>query len=291
MSFWIGMFHRKTTRTTNTRKSLRTVIFSRRMSPSASVTIEAAMVMPLFLFFFCNILMMFDMLRMQCNLEAALHQTGNRICLGIYEERNLTSGESAVESIGSAIYAGMAVREYLKNESDVPFCVTNGADGVSLLQSQVCVHGDQVDLLASYQVHPMFAVPGFTDFALEQRYFGHAWTGYDISGGHEEAAEKERYVFVTEEGSVYHTDIRCSYLNPSIRCVSLQDVQSLRSKDRSKYYACDCCKGITRGNVYITDYGVRYHASITCPGLKRTIYTVPLSQVEGILPPCSRCGF
>lgn len=44
-----------------------------------SMTVEAALVLPLFIFFFANILFFFEMIRLQSNMLAALHQTGTEI--------------------------------------------------------------------------------------------------------------------------------------------------------------------------------------------------------------------
>ena len=41
--------------------------------------------------------------------------------------------------------------------------------------------------------------------------------------------------------------------------------------------------------IYITSQGNRYHTQLNCSGLKRTIYTVPLSQTGG-RGRCSKCG-
>ena len=39
---------------------------------------------------------------------------------------------------------------------------------------------------------------------------------------------------------------------------------------------------ISLKNVYITDYGIEYHASLKCPDLKRIIHVSRLSDVKGM---------
>ena len=70
----------------------------------------------------------------------------------------------------------------------------------------------------------------------------------------------------------------------------MQGIDKLRNNDGSKYYPCEYCAGkIAAGDVFITDYGNRYHGKVDCAGLKRKIYTIPISEV-GARRPCSDCG-
>ena len=159
-----------------------------------------------------------------------------------------------------------------------------------MLSSKIMNGNDIIDIVIDYRVHPVISLIGFKSFLVESRYYGHAWTGYDISGGREAGETTEELVYVTEHGSVYHRDIGCKYLCPSVRNVPYNQVGKLRNKDRSKYYPCqDCGSGVSGGNVFITDYGERYHSRVDCPGLKRNIYTIPISEVGGKAP-CSGCG-
>ena len=278
--------------------SLRARRCTKRMSSAASVTVEAAMALPLFIFFFANILALFNILAMECNVEAALHQTGTHIAvyaadLELAKEAmggNTGEGNAAV-TIPGMFYAAEQVREYLGKDRLSRSCVTDGASGITFWKSRIMAGDDLVDLVASYKVHPTVQIIGFRDFSMESRYFGHAWTGYEIGSIQNRNSETgEQMVFITENGTVYHTDSQCTYLKLSIRPVLQSETEQLRSTDGNRYYPCEECGGRSEnGMVYVTDYGNRYHNSLQCPGLKRTISVIPISEVGGRLP-CSKCG-
>lgn len=86
-----------------------------------------------------------------------------------------------------------------------------------------------------------------------------------------------------------HLSKNCSYLKLSIQGVDKDIVGELRNKDGSIYYACDDCGNRDSSRVFVTDYGNRYHTTLQCSGLKRTIYLVPISQAQGRTP-CSKCN-
>ena len=50
-----------------------------------------------------------------------------------------------------------------------------------------------------------------------------------------------------------------------------------------------CGKKVSGMGVYITNYGSKYHMSMSCGGLKRKIYAVPISETAG-KGACSKCG-
>ncbi|MDE6937540.1 MAG: pilus assembly protein, partial [Lachnospiraceae bacterium] len=112
------------------------------------------------------------------------------------------------------------------------------------------------------------------------------WSGYEKEGF---LTDDEETVYITETGLVYHRDYHCTHLELSIRMVSSAELESLRNNSGGRYYPCGQCVRLGKNGVYITNTGDRYHSSLSCSGLKRTIYAVPVSEAVGRRA-CSRCG-
>ena len=101
---------------------------------------------------------------------------------------------------------------------------------------------------------------------------------------------EEETVYVTETGMVYHRDYHCTYLELSIQMVPASALDGLRNESQESITpAAAACTGKAHGLVYVTDYGEKYHSSLNCSGLKRTVYAVPLSEAVG-KGACSKCG-
>ena len=258
-----------------------------------SMTLEAAFALPFFLFAVINILYAVNIIGTQSRINAALHQTGNKMAFAGYVY-DRTVGSAIPESVAGVamtqLYARGQILEYIGRSDLDHSCVTDGAAGVSLAGSTVMGEGDIIDLRVSYRVKPLISVMGFDGFAMSQRYYGKAWTGYDVAQHVSDLSQEDPMVYITKTGTVYHIDRNCTYLNPSVESVAATAVDDMRNQAGGKYYSCEICGGSKiQGQVYITRQGSSYHSQINCSGLKRTIYTVPLSQVGG-RGRCSKCG-
>lgn len=258
-----------------------------------SMTLEAAFALPFFLFAVLNILFVVSIIGTQSRISAAMHQVGNKMAFAGYVYEN-TVGDMVPDGLsGVAVTEGYArgqIVEYVGRSYLESSCVKGGAGGLSFAGSSVMGAEDVIDLNLSYRVRPFAGLMGFEGLSLSQRYYGRAWTGYDAARSVSGEAEEDPMVYITKTGTVYHMDRNCTYLNPKIETVAAQSVSDRRNESGAKYAPCGSCGTGGSGNcVYITKHGSSYHKRLNCPGLKRTIYTVPLSET-GARGRCSKCG-
>lgn len=265
-------------------------IFSRKRG---SMTLEAAFALPFFLFAVLNILFAVNIIGTQSRISAALHQVGNKLAFAGYAYEN-TVGDILPDGLSGVIategYARGQIVEYVGRSYLENSCVKGGAGGLSFAGSSVMGAEDMIDLKISYRVRTFVEIMGFDGFSMSQRYYGRAWTGYDAAGAVSAGTEEDPMVYITKTGTVYHLDRNCTYLNLKLEAVPAQSVSDMRNESGAKYVHCGFCgAGGGASQVFITSYGSSYHNRLDCPGLKRTIYTVPLSEA-GVRGRCSKCG-
>ncbi len=130
---------------------------------------------------------------------------------------------------------------------------------------------------------------GIGGFAWTQRFYVRTWTGRSTDQDFKwnQKGKETPVVYVARNGEVYHTDPECTHIRLSVRSVPDSQLEKLRNEGGEKYHACELCGGGS-GTVYITDFGNRYHGSLQCSGLKRSILEIPAAELDG-LRPCSRC--
>ena len=241
-----------------------------------SITVEAALAMPLFFFAVLVLCYMSEVMAIRTSIRSGLQYAGKIAAESSYG-KPLLLPRSIEKELVNAVGAERLDRSI----------VENGSSGVHCEKSYMSMSTGIMELKASYRVYLPLPVFGSAVVPMEESCRVKGWTGYERAGF---LAENEETVYITETGMVYHRDYHCSYLELSIRMVPAESVEHLRNESQGKYYPCEtCARRGTAGGVYITDYGDRYHSSLNCSGLKRTIYAVPLSEAVG-KGACSKCG-
>ena len=258
----------------------------------AGLTVEAACILPLFLWAVLAALYLIEVSVVQVRLVGGIHEAGRKMALlshGIYggtsEEEK---GTGVGEVVGGALTAVYAKNLILK-KAELGETLLKENVKVSLVTSDFS-DKDIIDLRVMSRIQLSIPVYRLRGLKFLERGRVRAWTGRSPS---EETAEGEETegetVYVALNGSVYHRDPDCSYIKVSIKSASVAEMERKRSSDGSKYYPCSCYGAHPSPTVYYTRFGNRYHGSLGCSALKRTAKKVPLSSVSG-WKACSKCG-
>jgi len=241
----------------------------------AGITIEAAFAVPFFFFAVISLIYLFEIMSIQTSVRSGLTYAGKIVMEDSYPLAMINPGEIE-EYMVNAIGAERLERSI----------ISGGSTGIDCSESYMSVRTGIGTLVAEYKL--WIPVPFFHTEGIERKdsLRVKAWTGYEKEYL---GSAKEEIVYVTETGVVYHKDYHCTYLELSIQMVSKDSIDSLRNVDGGKYYACRICGGRNSGQVYITSSGDKYHGSLSCSGLKRTVYAIPVSEAVG-KGACVRCG-
>ncbi len=240
----------------------------------ASLTVEAAVILPLTIGFLSIFVFYFHVLSIQATIEDALIYTGR-----------VTAVESvAIEDEATLYLFSEAVfKQKLLEEKKIERYVLGGVMGVSLLGSELSENPMvlKVNCMIPFPIE-LFGQKGI--WLSSENHFV-KWKG-DINTTSAEGL----WVYISETGSVYHKDRSCRSLDLSIQDGLLTDMSLYRGANGQRYSACMRCinEMDSSERVYFTDYGRLYHGKISCSALKRTISKVHISQITDKRP-CSFC--
>ena len=257
----------------------------------ASMALETAFCLPLFLFGMLTIIYLMESIRFSGNLCAALSQTAKKFSGYAYAQTFMpSSSDSAL--VGKAVSLTLGSSEsikYLGNTYIDESPVQGGSSGLNFFYSSMLGADQIIDLVAVYKVKPLYGFFGIDTFQVCDRAYVRAFTGYD-NRKKDKFSTEEEIVYITETGTVYHKSRNCRHLRITIRETSLSQVAGERNEGGGKYYPCEHCgKSEGTGALYITSDGDRYHTKLSCSSLKRGIRAVPISKV-GERRGCARCA-
>ena len=254
----------------------------KRRRGKGSITVETAAVLPLFLFFLLAFFAFFQALHVQEHFADRLTDTARTMAAKCY------AAEEDTEALGALYVQGQlqtdCTESYLKQMG-----VEAGRAGIRTGKSLLRAGDEWLKLRADVRLRNLYPVPISKTIETHSIAFARAWTGYDGSGFGGGSGEKSGFVYWTVNGSVIHTDPECSYLNPSVTPTDRTALETRRNLDGEKYRPCELCCSGSPAQVYITESGNRYHASLGCSGLKRTVLAIPREEAEGC-PVCQKCA-
>ena len=299
-------------------------------SCTGSVTVETALVLPVFLCVLCGLMLLGSLLLTEARIQYALARTADVYAAQYAVERLADNqGGSGSSSTGSgSLSAGQAGSSGSGGGSGSPSASQTGSASLSekvrgladgLLQKaglqavfhsvyeetsmdEICIRGGRagirlsvssqgeedatVKVSASYRLKIGIPFVGEYSFARQAQFMQRVFCGYVEHGDGKTGADSQGVVYVAEHGSVYHTSLSCTHICRRISGSSVDRILSGK-----KYQACDKCihEGERPSVLYVTPYGEKYHSSLSCSGLKRTVKAIPKEEAEGMRM-CSRCA-
>lgn len=244
-----------------------------------SMTVEAAIVLPLFIFFFLHLTGYIEMLRLHSKMTFALWDAGKQLTAytAVTDDSRMEMPDVAV----SYLYVQSCVNSLLGIEYLDTSPLVYGRQGLNYLSSNY--DNDYVNIGVTYQVEPKVTVFPFKYMRLVNHYYGKVWSGYDVTG------QVPEYVYVTLYGEVWHKTTDCSYINIEVYSTGRSSIGGLRNEEGKKYRLCELCEDAEWGDVvFYTPSGECYHKERNCSSLVRYISAVAWAEN---LPyrACSRC--
>lgn len=277
----------------------------------ASLTVEAALVLPIFFYFMIAFLYFIQIFMVQEQIQSEITKMGLSWSKTAYFYKDFPDIKEAIsfdktifgneidlgiDDITDQIISGSSLKLYAKKYLDKGWlnrsCIKGGFEGIDFSYSSIVNSDNIIDIVLSYQVSIPVKIFNLGDMKMLQRVRLRAWTGFRLPAAYNtNNLTSETMVYITDTGTVYHKSKECSHIKLSI--IAVQGIPNdLRNKSGSKYTKCEkCCKGNVGGyaTFYITSYGDKFHSDRSCSGLKRSVREIPLSEV-GSRKPCSRCG-
>lgn len=266
-----------------------------RKDRNGSITVEAAIAVPIFFFGILVFLYLFKVILFQMEFQAGINNTANELSqLAYLKETSSASKKDWNSKIGNQLAIDYEVKRYFPNYQEfhniLKYPMYYGSS--SFLNTE-----GEIDIVGRYVLEipvPLFHLYPTT---VVQRVKTKGFVGSTEllkNPDNKDGVKKEdqTYVYITETGKVYHKTLDCSSLKLKIMTCTYREIKWKRNASGGKYKSCKKCSGKLTDStmVYYCEDGDAYHRDIGCSGLKRTIKKVLLSEVKDRMRPCKRCA-
>lgn len=275
----------------------------RKNSVSASLTVEAALGLTLFILFSVCMMMPMEMLRTRQKIQTAMEAEAKSLSRYAYilyrldqgDETVLESEETWNEPWGgdlTGFLAGTAVKARLAGK--IRELVGDGRlENLRISRAEIMEDGENIILRAEYSLKLPFSVFHISRLPASSETVRRAWIGSDgeRNTGKGENGAQEIMVYIGSSMGRYHLSRSCHYLSNEFTAVSYEEVKEKRNHSGGRYGPCSVC-GKEAGDgstVYIMPNGSHYHSRTDCSSLVSYVREVPLSEVK-YLGACSYCA-
>lgn len=267
---------------------------------SASLSLEAALVLSLFIFAVICMILPMKVMNTERKIQAALEAVGEDFSRYAYlkdmlergEEQNIPGAGEFAKSFCGHLMAGAA--EGYAQAAVLWHADTSAVKHVRMFRSSILEEDGIIDLILDYEIQLPFPVLGLKAIERTARCRRRAWIGKPGKEGHTGSGGgdgRDEIVYVGKNSTRYHQNRSCHYLANDLAAVAYEQVSGMRNGSGGKYYACRICGSGAGGGstVYIMPSGGSYHASRNCTAINAYVSAARLSEVEH-LGACSYCS-
>ena len=269
----------------------------------ASATVEAALVMPLYIYAVMAVTYMMQIYQIRLEVDAALYNAlreQNKYNYLNYVQKEKQNDEIINEkdiNINDTIVGSLSLHSVLIKNLGSEYAKEHNIKGGNSGIKIICYSYDSstIQAAAEYSVKNPFDIFGIGYIKVVQEFTYEVWLGEKYAGDYGKDKDNTDSVFITRTGTVYHKTRNCPALNIDVKMVDFSQINNYRHKNGSIYYPCSQCKKYNNKNessyeyVYVTDYGVRYHRDENCSEINRTIIEISRNKVTGMRA-CRLCA-
>lgn len=272
---------------------------SLRKKVRASLTVEAACALSLFIFAMVSLMMPMKMMDTHRRIQAVTESIAEELTQYAYVTYQIGHGGlPKVPVLGSMAgefgetLTDTAVKAYafVKISAAVD---SREADQILTVNSKILEDQETIDLVVDYRLKlpfPVFQLEGVRQTVRSRR---RAWIGREgkIGTSQDGETEKDEIVYIGKNPTRYHRERTCHYLYNNLQTVARNQVGTYRNADGGIYKPCSVC-GQAAGagsQVYIMPSGDAYHSRKDCSAIIAYVQAVRLSEVE-YLGGCSYCS-
>lgn len=270
----------------------------------ASLTVEAAIILPLFIFMMLILLFPLKLMEEERRLQNTAENIGRQLAAAEYIK---TVGDDLLKDKGSIGNAAFGSADTIEKGAALGIIIAeaNAADTIAfpVAGNETAVFSDaEGDDPAIFRVEldyrlrlpfSTYAIPAVHKSMIVNR---RAWTGSDggrgrskYGGDDSDAEDEDRIVYLGKTSTVYHDDPDCHYLSNVMKTADAADIGNMRNESGGKYHACPSCRPGKTGTVYYFASGTAYHSSEHCKAITSYSRAVHLSEVKNMRA-CSYCG-
>ena len=248
---------------------------------AASLTVEAALELPLFFVLIAIVLQYACVMRTAAQYSGSLTTTAQEMAIAAYKEQ-YSDANNVLRAALSDAWATTQVIQTAPDKDAVRYA--------SFLNSSYLKEDSMIKLVLSYQPKPKYTPLSLPITFFVQKAAVRGWIGRSGRSGRDRQRESENSeshtVYVTEHGSVFHTNPGCSHLKVTIIPVTKDQLKDARNTSGCKYKKCPYCGGQQSDQYYVDPYGSS--SSVSCSALKRTVHERDRADC-GHLHECKDC--